>query len=397
MYKSIFLFSGGWTGAFEMFEKHPELCVHVRRLGVDLIYEALRPELWRDDVDIDHIAALIEKASGRLLNLQTFTWSGRRLPPDHLFRTLRNACPQLKNLHCLTKSIRIDPGSELFKFDDLAGFTLWVAYDDKISEPTPMQDIPVELGDMLLQRCPNLNTLSIRLRSMPNIWIQDVEIDRLLSGVWPKLRVCDLEIEVIDSDPILVWPPASTLRGFFSVHSSITELMLQSYARFPTTVLTRELPLIFDASALGQLTSFEGLLQHVAEIPDPAALKILVLCTVVSETSAEPILAVLRRLTSLRGLTLEFSDIKASTFIRDIVSACPSVASLHVKFYKTVFNLKQLADFSAGLRDLSQLRSLYFDKVYSSSDGTLLATALMLLGDIPLLQEICIVNFMANH
>ncbi|KAF7340385.1 hypothetical protein MVEN_01958000 [Mycena venus] len=399
MYKSVFLFAGSWTKAFELFARRPELCVHVRTLRIDLFYEALRPERWQEEVDIDHIAALIENASKHLSNLHTFDWSGRRLPPDHLFLTLRKTCPKLKNLHLCASFIRFDPASELFKFDDLAGFSLWVDYEDKVdADPPPFQEIPVQLGDMLLERCPNLDSLCIRLRSMPNMWVQ--EVDRLVSGVWPKLEFCHFDIEIIESEPISLWPPISTLRRFLSAHaSSLTDLGFTAYAILPTTVFARELPLCFDPDAplASQLDCFEGLLQHVSELPNPEALKTLILGTVISETNLGPMLPVLRGLTSLKELTLEFSDIDASTVIRDIVSVCPNLVSLYTKFYKTTFNLKQLIEVSSQLKHLPKLRSLYLDKVHSAADSTLLKAALILLGDSPLLEEICIVNFMAKR
>lgn len=204
--------------------------------------------------------------------------------------------------------------------------------------PSPMQDIPVELGDMLLQRCPNLDSLSIRLRSMPNLWIHEPELDRLVTGVWPKLRTLHLDIEIIDSTPILFWPPVTTLTRFLSMHSSITELMLAAYAILPTTVFSREIPSCLEPNPSCQLTSFEGLVQHAAELPNPATLKTLVLTTVITETYLAPIVAVLCNLPSLRELTVEFSDIDAATATHEIVSACPDLTSLHVKFYTTTFS-----------------------------------------------------------
>ncbi|KAJ7825205.1 hypothetical protein B0H14DRAFT_2821159 [Mycena olivaceomarginata] len=390
MYKTVFLFGAAWVEALEMFARRPELCAHIRTLEVDLFYEALRPEL-QEEVDIDNIAALIEKVSAGLLNLQTFEWSGERLPPDHLFLTLRNTCPRLKNLYLYANDIIFDPASELFKFDDLEGFTLRIEYDVKAAEPAPFQDIPVQLGDMLLQRCPRLDCLSIRLRSMPNMWGQ--EIDRLLSGVWPKLEFFHLDIEVMDSDPITLWPPISSLSTFFAAHSCLTDLGLTAYAVFPTNVLSGELPPCFGANASLKLTCLEGLVQHAAELPSPEALAELVLGTVVTETSLDRTLPVLRGLTALKELVIEFSDIDASTAIHQIASACPSLTTLHVKFYKTAFDSKQLRDFSGQLKGLRRLQSLIFDKVYSASGVTLLKTALMLLSDNPLLADICIINF----
>lgn len=242
---------------------------------------------------------------------------------------------------------------QLFKFDDLEGFTLRIEYDVKAAgkdlksflnptysqadeEPAPFQDIPVQLGDMLLQRCPRLDCLSIRLRSMPNMWGQ--EIDRLLSGVWPKLEFFHLDIEVIDSDPITLWPPISSLSTFFAAHSCLTDLGLTAYAVFPTNVLSGELPPCFGVNASLKLTCLEGLVQHAAELPSPEALAELVLGTVVTETSLDRTLPVLRGLTALKELVIEFSDIDASTAIHQIASACPSLTTLHVKFYKTAFD-----------------------------------------------------------
>ncbi|KAJ7250166.1 hypothetical protein B0H12DRAFT_1121027 [Mycena haematopus] len=398
LYETVFLFGGAWSEALEMFARHPELCVYIQRLEIDLIYEAIRPGHWQEEADIDHIATLIGKASAGLSNLRTFTWCGRRLPPDHLLRALRDTCPQLKNLHCLAKAVTFDPASELFKFDDLTGFTLWVSYDEKADvHSVPMQEIPVQLGDMLLHRCPNLDSLSIQLRSMPNLWTHEFEIDRLASGVWPKLRFCHLDIEIFDSDPVVFWPPLSTLKRFLSVHSSLTELVLMPYS-ISSTTFSRELPLCLEPDISRRLTYFEGLLQHVAELPNPAALKILLLSTVVTETSLPRLVPVLRSLTSLRELTLEFSDsIDPSIAIRDIVCVSPTLTDLLVKFYKTVFDPKQLNTISSHMKRLPQLRSVHIDKVYSASHGTMLQTALILLADMPLLEDICILNFRDDH
>ncbi|KAF8127512.1 hypothetical protein K438DRAFT_2000771 [Mycena galopus ATCC 62051] len=405
LYRAVFLFGGAWSGALEMLARRPDLCAHIRTLEIDLFYEAIRPERQppQADIDIEHIATLIEKAaaSGALFNLRTFEWSGRQVPPDHLLLTLRNGCPQLKNLYFYANSIRFDPASELFKFDDLTAFSLRVAYDEKASDPfAPMQEIPAELSDMLLQRCPRLESLSIRLQSVPNIWSQDPQIALLMLGVWPKLEFFHVDIEIFDSTPMLLWPSLSTLRTFLSLHTScITDLGLSAYTIFPAT-FSREIPSLFDtdASAPFRLTFFEGLLQHVAALPDPAALETLVLDTVVTENSLETMLPVLRGLTSLGDLTLEFSEVDAVTVVRDIVSVlCPTLTDLHLKFYKTMFTSNQLNELSALLKPLSQLRSLIFDEVYSAIGGTLLKTALMFLANNPLLEEICIVNFQAKR
>ncbi|KAF7360586.1 F-box domain-containing protein [Mycena venus] len=394
MYKSIYLFGGAWTGTLEMLAKRPELCVHVRRLGVDLIYEALRPERYEEG-DIGQIATLIQKALEGFSNLQTFTWSGKRLPPEYLFRAMRDACPQLKNIHCRAKSIQFDPESELFKFDDLTRFSLWVAYEAETDEPLIWQEIPVQLCDMLLQRCPDLVSLSIRLQSMHSIMVH--QLDTLLSGVWPKLEYFDLDIEVIDSDPISFWPPLGTL-SFLSAHPCITHLGLTAYSIFPMVFFREHLPSCFEPDASSEFTYFEGLLQHLAGLPNPAALKILVLSTVVTETSLERMLPVFWGLTSLKELAIEFAEIEAPcAAIHHIVSACPNLTKFHVKFCETTFTSSQLIEMSAQLKHLARLRCLHFDKVFSATSGTMLNAALILLGNIPSLQEICILNFMAHN
>jgi hypothetical protein len=78
--------------------------------------------------------------------------------------------------------------------------------------------------------------------------------------------------------------------------------------------------------------------QHAAELPSPEALAELVLGTVVTETSLDRTLPVLRGLTALKELVIEFSDIDASAAVRQIVATCPSLTTLHVKFYKTTFD-----------------------------------------------------------
>ncbi|KAJ7474217.1 hypothetical protein FB451DRAFT_1398210 [Mycena latifolia] len=376
-----------------MLAKRPDLSVHVVHLSVDLLL--CSTPLWPNILELgdDPTATLIAKVSGELWNLQSFKWAGQQLPPDHLWLALRNACPKLKSISCITRSIHFDPECELFKFDDLVGFALWVSYEKTKEPPGRLQDIPAQLCDMLLERCPRLETLSIRLLSIPNLQRLS-EISRLTTGTWPKLRSLHLDLFLLDCNPIWAQPPARDLGVFLSTHPHITDLCLRPFA-IPGTV-PPELPLFLEPEALPQMISFEAIYQHVAELPNPEGLERLVLNTEITEIS--PIIPVLRRLAGLKTLRVILLDVDEHSALQDIIAVC-HLTRFDVEFHRRSLNhdTKWIGEISRYLQRLPRLRTFSLTKKYRLLDETMLSSALILLGGNPLLHELRVINIFKDE
>ncbi|KAJ6509688.1 hypothetical protein DFH09DRAFT_1198848 [Mycena vulgaris] len=393
LYKSVSLFSGACLAALEMLSMRPDLRVHVVTLSVDLLRPS--PVPWpKQDVGEERTTMLIEQVLPALTNLQTFNWAGKQIPPDRLFLRLRNACPKLKNISCVAKSIHFNPDCELFKFTGLTGFTFWVSYQET-KDPPPFQDIPPQLCDMLLQRCPKLETLSLKLLSMPNLERWE-ELDRLTTGTWPSLRSFHLDIYLLDG-PLSWQPPTQNLGTFLSAHPGITDLTLHPFVR--PGMAPCELPLLLNPGALPRLTSFEGAYQHLSELPNPQGLATLVLYNYTSTTyiSRASIITALQQLTGLKTLAMGFGETDEHSAIEDIVSACPNLTALHIQFHTdSKFGTKRLRQISRELQALPHLRKFSLAKNYHLSDETMLSSALIFLQDSSLLHEIRVMNFMGK-
>lgn len=180
---------------------------------------------------------------------------------------------------------------------------------------------------MLLQRCPNLEELTLRLFYSSHSLR---EMDHLMSGVFPKLRSLRLEIWYSDNDS----QPSNHLLGpFLSEHPTIRELSILPYTGNPNRRFLDVLSLFLAPAALPRLRSFVGIYQHLMQLPNPEALEALDLTgDPVSGTSVTTVAAALRRLSSLRSLDIRIADPLDSALLRSVISACSELTTLRIMF-----------------------------------------------------------------
>ncbi|KAJ7731560.1 hypothetical protein DFH07DRAFT_894668 [Mycena maculata] len=380
MYRSISLESSrACLSGLAMLSNHLGLCIYVRSLILRPNYPiACWPRPYGPVSETD-LAQAVERLLPHLKNLQKFEWGGAQLPPDSLWVTLRTACPELRKVYSTAGSRLIDPDCELFKFENLTGFALSVLFCE---EDLVQTGIPLQLWDMLLNRCPDLEELTLRLfYSSHNLR----EMDKLTSGIFPNLRSLHIEIWFYNRDPVFSQPSVELLGPFLSAHPSIRELSILPYTsnsdgRDPDT-----LPLFLAPAALPRLTSFVGVYQHLGELPNLEALETLDLTgNPIGGACIEVVARILNRLVSLRSLDIRLAD---PLLLRDVTFACSGLRKLRVMF-GVKFGLKTLKDISLELNNLPHLRSFTLYKSHRLVDETMLRCALLILTDNPRLDEV---------
>ncbi|KAJ7032192.1 hypothetical protein C8F04DRAFT_1396781 [Mycena alexandri] len=369
MYHTVALESSkACLSGLAMLHRRPHLCIYIH----DLI---VRPNHWpvcwpRTDALINETKAafMIQQLAGDLKHLEKFVWGGNDLPSDYLWIALRRSCPQLKKVSSTASSINVEPGCELFKFEDLAAFSFTVpVFQKDINSP----GLPVQLVDMLLYKCPNLEELTL---NMLYAWPILPELGRLLTGVFPKLRVLHLEIWCASEQQ----PSSSAALGsFLAAHPQITALSI-----FPSGETQ---PLMLPSSALSRLTTFLGVYKHITELPNPHIVERLDLMgTPLLETDVIAVSGTLRQLTSLRCLDIRLAG---PSILRALLPACSALTTLRVMF-PVNFGMKFFKQISTSLQTLPHLRFFTLYKGHRLTWPSMLACALLFLSDNPHLREI---------
>ncbi|KAJ6552588.1 hypothetical protein DFH09DRAFT_1167080 [Mycena vulgaris] len=374
IYETVSLYCGNRASSsvLKILSKSPKLRHYIRevKIGPDWLS-------WPIDATTEFwVASIIEKISPEMKYLHSFTWCGISSPPDHLWSTLRKCCPALRNVHCIAQIRELDPKSELFQFENLTSFTLCVKESNQ-ELVTPAPDLPPQLCDMLLQRCPDLEELTLQLSFSRNNLAQ---LSRITHGIWPRLRSFNIELSRYDVLANSHYPPSDELSAFLTSHPSITSLSI-----YPHTI--PGLPIALGPTALPQLTSFTGFYHDVSALPYLDSLQSLTLVGSESVLPQSLIVATLQGLTSLTQLTIVITDAADTALLGDIFSACPWLEIFTLQFGSSC-NMKQMKEISIKLQRLAHLRILTLSKDYRLADGTMLNAALALLAHNPGLQEI---------
>ncbi|KAJ7779788.1 hypothetical protein B0H16DRAFT_1499868 [Mycena metata] len=372
MYHTVALESSkACLSGLAMLHRRPHLCIYIRALIV-------RPNHWpgfwpRADPFIDEtkVAFMIQQLVGDLRHLEKFVWGGNDLPCDYLWIALRRNCPRLKNVSSTAKSVDVEPGCELFKFENLTAFSFTIpAFQKDINSP----GLPGQLVDMLLYQCPNLEELTLNMLCASPILF---ELGRLLTGVFPRLRVLHLEIWCASDHQ----PSAFTALGsFLAAHPQITALSI-----FPSS---EPHPLTLPPNALSHLTTFMGVHKHLTQLPNPHLIERLDLMGVpLPEADVLAVSGTLRHLTSLRSLDIRLA---APSILSALLPSCTGLTTLRVMFPVT-FGIKPLRLLSTSLRTLPHLRSLTVYKGHrplTLTHPSMLACFLLLLSHNPHLREV---------
>ncbi|KAF7372077.1 F-box domain-containing protein [Mycena venus] len=372
LYKTVHLRSSrSCKSGLMMLAGRPELCAHIQKLTVRPNYYLAWPT--RDvRLDEDWVAKKISVIAKTLTHLRTFDWDGLEMPRDELWLTLRNSCPEMKELFSNVGFQPLDPESELFKFSDLASFSLSVRHSLGDTDIFPShEDLPPQLWDMILNRCPNLTDLTLCSFSASH---RLFNIDRVTEGRWPELS--SLTLATSHS----LRPPAAPFATFLAAHPSLSYLRLVwNFKRWMSPdaddKMNLRLPPTLDvfsgivqqlsggAGCSSSLTSLDLMYEPMYPARAPA------LCTA------------LRALPMLTNLELWIHVPDPSTghevFFRELWGAAPGLEDVHF-MCTTAFGKKPLTGLALALRLLPRLRTFTLTKGHRYADESMRRSALRL-------------------
>jgi hypothetical protein len=191
-------------------------------------------------------------------------------------------------------------------------------------EPVPGYD---RLWDMLIKRCPHLESLAIDGHS-PHA---PVDAHGLVHGRWPHLRTLLL------GDVVFDWhlgqlSPERPFRVFLNAHRNLEELHLQSHA---PSVAAPGVLADLHADALAKVGTFSGALVQAQALPARGSLKVLRVPDPMPLREGTPLSvgASLAALPSLCSLTLAFrleQGYDNGSILRAVVAACPHLRHLDI-------------------------------------------------------------------
>ncbi|KAJ7171406.1 hypothetical protein C8R46DRAFT_1262862 [Mycena filopes] len=378
MYKTVALESSkACISGLAMLRRHPQLCVFIRTL---VVRPNSKTACWpRTDGPINEtrVAFSIQELAGNLRHLEEFVWGGEDLPSDYLWLNLRRSCPKLRKISTTTESMDLEPGCELFRFENLTAFSFAVP----LQKSPNLTGLPRQLVDMLLHRCPDLEELNLQLGYYsPAI---QPELTRLLIGVFPKLRTFHLGLWCAPDAPNTPPPSPSpspssrtpSMESFLAAHPALTTLdvVTPGLALLPPTSAA---PLVLPA-----LTTFAGSVHALVALAAPQFLHTLDLTGAPVGDSVN-VMAVRDALRPLVGLRCLVVRVASPDTLRALLPACGGLTALRVVLLPMVFDKTALVRISTALREfLPHLRALTLYKAHRRTAPSMLTCALRLLAD----------------
>ncbi|TEB37348.1 hypothetical protein FA13DRAFT_1621736 [Coprinellus micaceus] len=372
LYEKVILKSAAQCDiTLEMLRKRPCISRHVRELVIRPCGNAgLRKSF--NSIDNAHASAAVAKvaASKSLDALVRFQWDDEELPyHDEMWFALRVGCPQLRYIATSIGSLLPGHNNHLYDFCGLTGFsvTLKAGFYECHPDVFIEEDHPAtkKLWDMAINKCPNLEELSIEgSYSVPT------DIRYISEGRWPNLRKLTLGDVCID------WIPRSLSPGekrpfitFLEAHPQLESLSLSRHTVQPIHLAS------LDTTSLNRVTSFSGTHQQLQALPQiHPELKVVAFRDSVEtrEVSAPTVANILRELTSLAELRISFtlhSMYDSGNLLRSLIQSCPRLRHLELTCaHKPSF---QLDAFAKTIRGFPKLRSLDLTVVRYPGDETL--------------------------
>ncbi|KAJ3996911.1 hypothetical protein F5050DRAFT_1807294 [Lentinula boryana] len=379
--------------ALAMLYEQPNICRYIRKLAVRPNYYLAWPKA-NERLDEDWVVYMLLEIAKNMPLLHTFDWDGLEMPVDRLWITLRHSCPLLKTLYTNIGYQPLNPSSslytigQLFDFTDLTSFSLTVRHSLEETDLFPEQEqLPDQLWDMLLTKCPNMQDLTLSSFSSST---RLLNVDRLCTAdvLWPKLHSLTLGSFGYNDDFELNSPSDDAAFGaFLSKHTALKYLRLSW--NFKRWMSPETIPLFLEPSALPHLTTFVGVHQQLAVLPQLALSSIEIL-----DLTCEPLFAgrldglggvcsTLKNLTALTSLDLwvHIPELKDhSPFFQGLMEACPKLTELHL-MCTTTFGVKPLLCLAAHLPLLPHLRTFSLTKghKYVGDDSSMLSTVLRII------------------
>ncbi|KAF7351203.1 Methyltransf-25 domain-containing protein [Mycena sanguinolenta] len=216
---------------------------------------------------------------------------------DSLWSTLRTCCPELRSIGTNVGPKSIRPDSELFRFDDLSGFTLTAKTlpDEWDTFLPPEPELPDQLWDMLLERSPRLEQLRIDVSQRSRrVW----DTRRIVQGRWPQLRDLELgDCSMAGSGASRVLMETPFMR-FLAEHPKLERLRLPSLSSFPRAI-------VLPPTALPNLREFSGNAAHIRGLPNlPHITTLSLVHQPLSEKMVSLVCGTLKYMKSLTSLSI---------------------------------------------------------------------------------------------
>ncbi|KAF7428976.1 hypothetical protein PC9H_008213 [Pleurotus ostreatus] len=372
--------------------REPDVAIFVKSLVVrpnHRIWDSNAHQEEQDEAWIADLVSLIA-AQGKFRLLESFHWDGMEVPKDRLWLKLRSFCPRLRHIGCSVGQNPLHGESELFKFVNLAGFSLTshtcnFRHHRSFHQVTPEEtDLPDSLWTMLLENSPQLERLVLNGRQ-DHLW----RISRVSEGRWPAMRKLSLGYH---AGGINNHPP---FREFLSVHPLLRDITLTGL-RFEPWDVSEETSLL-DVPAVEVYTGFWPIHRSTISYPMYKSIKSVTAYHVMWIPSSWMMTTVFptlkKKLPSLTSLSMsvEFrSRVGVTTldFFRSLFSSCPSLTHLEL-LSSSHFDLE---DFATALEDAPSLATFTLVKVPKLASEDLTRSAVRLLRHKPSLRSFTIAH-----
>ncbi|KAI0093042.1 hypothetical protein BDY19DRAFT_921700 [Irpex rosettiformis] len=335
---------------------------------------------------------LVLKAAISMDALKGFEWHAFwGSPIDAMWWNLRRCCRNLQKIHVDFTERLPSPNSAIFMFNNLTSFSMTTKpiyylrrndLGDRVPESLAIYN---KLWDMLIQRCPDLESLSIQ-----SDLDRPVYCHRLLDGCWPSLR--SLALGPIKFDVFGI-TSLQELNTFLEAHSSLERITFRNVPIDLSALPKEALPSLKHLN--GSIDHFRALSArglppqniqfglnnpqtHFPHSPLSESLHSLTLGEVIplrelTPLSVSSMLSGLHALTSLTAVFSLESGYDSNGVFRTIVSSCPQM--LHLDLTCTSKPSFYLEAFSRTLRGLTRLRTLSLTVVKVPGDESMQAGA----------------------
>ncbi|KAF8171023.1 hypothetical protein K438DRAFT_1853153 [Mycena galopus ATCC 62051] len=359
LYETVHLRSSrSCVSGLSMLATRPELCAHIQKLAVRPNYYLAWPTR-NEPLGADWVATMIMGFARTLTHLRAFDWDGLEMPPDALWLTLRNSCPELKELFSNVGLEPLDPESEL---SDVSGH---------LAIYPSSEDLPMQLWDMILNRCPNLRELTLCSFSAS---FRLFDINRVTEGHWPELSSLTLGAFGYDIDFTITTPPAAPFTAFLAAHPTLSFIRLAwNFKRWMSPDDIMEVP--FPPA----LDKFSGIMQQLPVNGCSTLTTLDLMCEPLYAARKPALCTALRGLPKLTKFELwvHVADPRAGLeeFFLDLWRAAPRLEDLHF-MCTTSFGKKPLNELAWSLRLLPGLHTFALTKGHRYADESMRRSAL---------------------
>ncbi|KAJ7666174.1 hypothetical protein DFH06DRAFT_268800 [Mycena polygramma] len=343
-----------------MLNRRPDVSRYIRHLIIRPNHVDRRTKEPAKVIDEDSVAQSIVTlaTTGRLSRLTSFFWDGSEVPQDDsLWSTLRACCPKLRSVGSNVGPKSINPNSELFRFNDLTGFTLTAKTlpDEWDTFLPPEPELPDQLWDMLINRSPHLEQLRIDVSQRSRrVW----DTRRVVQGRWSQLRdleLGDCSMAGSGSSRILMETP---FMRFLAEHPKLERLRLPSLSSFPRAI-------VLPPSSLPRLREFSGNVSHIKGLPNLPCIETLSLVhQPLSDKMVSFVCGTLKHMRSLKSLSI-WLHLDAQTdhyaVFRNLLDSCRGLTHLDLACSEAPWDIIEFISALRGSR--AELTTLCLTRV----------------------------------